>query len=140
VNSAVGVLLLLGGCTSSPVTPFDVGDASVDGRADAREAAAPPEDGSSASDSSADSAFSFFDVPFVCGTSICTPGTQYCLHTLPEGGLTPEGGSATAECVSIPAACSANPTCACVETAAPCAGGGEGQGCVEAAGVDVSCP
>jgi hypothetical protein len=82
----------------------------------------------------------FLDVPFVCAGAMCSPTTHYCFHVLPEGGLTPEAGDVSDQCLPIPAACASSPTCSCLETVAPCEAGVEGEGCIEGAGVEVSCP
>jgi hypothetical protein len=84
--------------------------------------------------------FVFLDVPFICGGKPCLPSTHYCLHVLPEGGLTPEAGDISDQCLPIPAVCASTLTCQCLETVAPCDAGVEGEGCVEGAGLEVSCP
>jgi hypothetical protein len=84
----------------------------------------------------------FLDVPFLCAGAMCSPSTHYCLHVLPDGGLTPDAGDLSDRCLPIPAACAGNATCSCLESVAPCEGeaGVEGEGCIEGAGVEVTCP
>jgi hypothetical protein len=132
---APGALVLLG-CTSSPVTPVPA-DAMVDafvltgdtGGGPAGDVYSPFAD------------VSFADAPFVCGAAMCSPGSQYCLHVAPEGGLTPDSAQDLSDrCVAVPASCAGMPTCACLEPVAPCEAGVEGEGCIEAAGVEITCP
>jgi len=55
---------------------------------------------------------------FACGNTTCNSATQYCQIT--EGGVPlPDGGSnMSSGCVSIPSACAATVTCACIQGAA----------------------
>ncbi len=129
--------MLLAACTSSPTTPFTaVVEAGVDGFV-----YVPVVDASADVVTDADAAgVTFLDVPFVCGGTMCAPATHYCLHVLPEGGLTPEAGDPSDMCLPIPTACLATPSCACVENLAACEAGVEGEGCIEGAGVEITCP
>jgi hypothetical protein len=69
---------------------------------------------------------------YTCGAGSCTTGQTFCYSYLPG---TP-GGSSTPSCMTLPAACAASPTCACVcppssSTAFGCtfAGGNTGGSC-----------
>ena len=143
----VALLVTLAACPSSPITPLPspTMEAGAEAGVDAT-VTRPDQDASQ--DAPVDTAipsqdtgpFTFLDVPFICAGALCSPDTHYCLHRLPEGGLTPEAGDLADTCVPIPAACLASPTCSCLESVAPCDSGVEGEGCVQGAGVEVSCP
>jgi hypothetical protein len=57
--------------------------------------------------------------PFTCGTSTCAGG-DYC-QDHPPGIVPADGGSFpdAYECLPVPAACAATPTCACIESTLP---------------------
>jgi hypothetical protein len=124
--------LLVAACSSN-LTPFAAGDATVDAFVFTGDAA-----GEGSVDAGADA---MADVPFVCGASVCDPATQYCIHYLPEGGLSPEGGGNVADqCLPLAPKCSGMATCDCVEAMAPCEAGVELEGCIEGVGVELTCP
>jgi hypothetical protein len=130
----------LGDATKDTYVPLVVGDAVGDA-AEHQEGGAGSVDGGEVSPfGGSDGSFHFSDAPFFCGGVSCDPISHYCLHILPEGGLTPEAGDLSDMCLRLPAVCGGRPSCACVVGAAPCDAGVEGEGCVEGAGVDVSCP
>src|SRR5580704_14259968 len=99
--------LLVAACASNP-TPFAPADATVEAFAFTGDAA-----GESSVDAGPDATA---DVPFVCGASVCDPTTQYCIHYLPEGGLSPEGGQNLGDqCLPLAPSCRGMVTCDCIE-------------------------
>jgi hypothetical protein len=122
--------LALSGCTSSP-TGFLPRDGSSDSTS--------VRDASDASASDAPDVA--VDAPFFCGSQVCAPSGQYCVHLLGEGGVLADGApNEVDQCLPIPEGCGANPTCVCIEANAPCEAGVEGEGCVQSSGVEVTCP
>jgi hypothetical protein len=67
---------------------------------------------------------------FACGTATCDVGAQYCLESGGGVPLPDAGSNFSATCETLPAACTASPSCACVEAATsntcPCTTNGGG--------------
>ena len=53
-----------------------------------------------------------FDAGFSCGADSCTVGVSYCQTNIPSMQL--QGTCTCTSCVSLPAACTRTPTCACL--------------------------